>query len=149
MRDWQEWSQWSPKQLESLRVEYSGTEAGVGAAQKWTDPRGDGKLWIVESIPNEKVEYRLEFAGFPEMESSIELVPIEGDSDAGDSTKVVWASHGKLPGGPFYGFFSPFFANGMKHQYDASLGRLKSLVEQPGRQAAVPEELNDANLQKD
>lgn len=153
MKSWQEWSQWSPQQVEDLRVEYSGTPAGVGAAQAWTDQRGDGKLWVIESIPNQKVAYQLEFAGFPEMASSIELIPVGDESGEGKKTKVVWSSSGTLPGGPFYGFFSPFFANGMKHQYDASLGRLKGLVENRGPltaepQALLPNEREDAALPK-
>jgi hypothetical protein len=129
IKAWQDWSQWSPDHVEGLEVEYSGTKAGVGAAQKWNDPRGDGKLWIIDSVPNQKVAYKLEFAGFPEMDSSIDLSPVAAGAGEGAQTRVVWSSSGKLPGGPFYGFFSPFFANGMKHQYDASLERLKALVE--------------------
>jgi hypothetical protein len=129
IKAWQDWSQWSPDHVEGLKVEYSGTKAGVGAAQKWNDPRGDGKLWIIDSVPNQKVAYKLEFAGFPEMDSSIDLSPVAAGAGQGAQTRVVWSSSGKLPGGPFYGFFSPFFANGMKHQYDASLERLKALVE--------------------
>ncbi len=142
IRAWQEWSQWSPRQVEGLQVEYSGTASGVGAAQKWTDPRGDGKLWIVESVPNQKIGYQLEFAGFPEMDSEIELVPVQDDLDGTQTTRVIWSSHGTLPSGPFYGFFSPFFATGMKHQYDASLGRLKELVEEdtPNEVQAVENE---------
>jgi hypothetical protein len=65
------------------------------------------------------------------MASSIELAaPTKNPAD-GAQTKVVWSSQGKLPGGPFYGFFSPFFANGMKQQYDQSLLRLKKMVEAP------------------
>lgn len=138
MKAWGDWSQWSPKQLDSLEVEYSGVAAGVGAAQAWTDPRGDGKLWIIESVPNRSVAYKLEFAGFPEMDSSIKLSPMSSENDdstPGAQTKVVWSSSGTLPGGPFYGFFSPFFATGMKHQYDASLGRLKQLVERSRNQS--------------
>ena len=129
IKTWQDWSQWSPQQVADLEVEYSGTESGVGAAQAWTDPRGDGKLWIVESVPGQKVAYKLEFAGFPEMASSIDLSVVEEPADVKGQTRVVWSSRGTLPGGPFYGFFSPFFATGMQHQYDASLLRLKALVE--------------------
>jgi len=139
MKAWGDWSQWSPQQVEGLEVEYSGTAAGVGAAQAWTDPRGDGKLWIIESVPNQAVAYKLEFAGFPEMASSIKLSPMSDEGGEGGNpgeqvqTKVVWSSSGTLPGGPFYGFFSPFFATGMQHQYDASLLRLKELVEKSGK----------------
>ena len=129
IKAWQNWSQWSPQQVPGLEVEYSGTEAGVGAAQKWTEPRGDGKLWITESVPDQKVSYQLEFAGFPEMTSSIDLSPVGDDSSEDPKTRVEWSSRGSLPGGPFYGFFSPFFATGMKNEYDTSLERLKGLVE--------------------
>ena len=39
MKAWQDWSQWSPQQVTDLKVEYSGTASGVGAAQAWTDVR--------------------------------------------------------------------------------------------------------------
>jgi len=59
-----------------------------------------------------------------------------GNPDEQVQTKVVWSSSGTLPGGPFYGFFSPFFATGMQHQYDGSLVRLKELVEKSHKQGA-------------
>ena len=91
MKAWAKWSPWSPNQIEGLKVEYSGTPSGVGSAQSWTDQRGDGKLWIVESVPNQRVGYRMEFAGFPEMASSIELAaPTKNPAD-GAQTKVVFS----------------------------------------------------------
>ena len=66
------------------------------------------------------------FAGFPEMASQFELRPGREDPNR---TEVVWSSQGRLPGGPFYGYFAPFFATQMRNEYDKSLARLKEQVE--------------------
>ena len=127
--NWQSWSQWDPHRLENLTVQYSGSEAGQGSIQTWTDQRGEGKLWITDSRPDDRIDFQLLFQGFPEMANSIELKPVTGSSEPNDATEVTWSSAGKLPGGPFYGYFSPFFATGMRAQYDESLQRLKKQAE--------------------
>ena len=123
VQSWGQWSQWSDERVDGLTVQYSGPAAGEGSTQTWTDPRGDGKMWIVNSKPNERIEFKILFAGFPEMDSSIQLVEEAG------TTEDTWSSGGTLPSGPFYGFTAPFFATGMQYQYDASLQRLKSIAE--------------------
>ena len=128
---WQEWSrQWNPNEIDNLEISYNGTESGVGAAQSWTDPRGSGKLWITVSDPNERVEYEIDFAGRPRMSSQLTLI----ENDAG-STIVQWRSTGRLPAGPFYGYFGSFFSTHMSNEYDNSLARLKQLVEVNGESA--------------
>jgi len=107
-----------------LSIEYSGADSGVGAVQTWTDPRGDGKLWITRSEPFQGIDYQVIFGNFPEMDSRIEL------SAQGPSTQVTWSSKGSLPGGPFYGFFGTFFSTHMKDQYNRSLEKLKTVVEE-------------------
>lgn len=121
--NWKQWSQWNPDRIENLQVQYSGNESGEGSVQTWTDQRGEGKLWITRSQPNEQIDFRLVFEGFPEMANTIRLEPIAGQ------TEVIWSSEGTLPSGAFYGYFGPFFSNGMKTQYDQSLQRLKKLAE--------------------
>lgn len=119
------WSQWSPwGEQADLKVKYSGVDQGAGSAQTWSDPRGDGKLWITESEPDQSVTYKMFSGNFPEMDSRIELIP------AGDTTQVIWTSQGKLPPGAFYGYFSWMFAPGMRGEYDRALARLKAVVEQ-------------------
>lgn len=125
LRNWQDWSkQWNPAAIEGLEIQYSGADAGAGAVQTWTEPRGKGKLWITESQPFRSVDYKAIFWEFPEMNSRIEL------SDQGASTQVIWSSRGSLPRSPFYGFFGAFFSTQMKHQYDMSLEKLKAVVEE-------------------
>ncbi|MFT5300995.1 MAG: hypothetical protein ACI87E_000628 [Mariniblastus sp.] len=123
--NWQNWSrQWNPTEIEGLEISYNNVKSGAGAAQSWTDIRGKGKLWITVSEADEAIQYEMEFAGFPKMSSSIELTVA-----ADDKTTVRWTSDGKLPGGPFYGYFGSFFSGQMKSQYGMSLEKLKSLVE--------------------
>ena len=132
--NWKNWTQWNPADIPGLTVQYSGEEAGEGATQTWKDVRGHGKLWITKSVPGKEIAYNMDFANFPTMTGRIEI------SELGESQSVVrWSSRGKLPGGPFYGFFAPFFSTQMKNQYDQSLAKLKNLVESNG---ALP--ANDA-----
>lgn len=127
LRNWQTWSrQWNPAEIEGLEIQYNKQPKGVGAAQSWTDIRGKGKLWITKSKPFELIEYEMEFDGFPKMTSSFELIP---DSNNESLTKVRWSSEGRLPGGPFYGYFGSFFSGQMKSQYEMSLEKLKSVLE--------------------
>lgn len=122
--NWKNWTQWNPAEIPGLTVQYSGAESGKGATQSWTDVRGKGKLWITNSIPGKSIEYEMLFANFPNMDSQIELV-----DNGAEKTTVRWSSRGRLPAGPFYGFFAPFFPTQMRNQYDLSLNKLKALVE--------------------
>lgn len=124
IRNWQRWSMWNPERIENLDIQYRGNPAGVGAEQVWIDVRGKGELKIIESEPNRRIKYRLNFGDFQKMESTIELVP------EGDTTRVVWRSAGRLPAGPFYGYFRPLFSRGMKDQYDQALAELKRIAEE-------------------
>ena len=145
IRMWANWSMWNEHGISDLKVNYSGAESGVGAVQKWTELRGDGKLWITESLPNELVKFTSVFANFPEMQSSITLTPCEG------GTKVEWTSDGSLPSGPFYGWFGMTFSDSLAREYKKSLESLKRQCETAYQQASdkapevPPEESNEAN----
>ena len=124
LRQWQSWSkQWNPDEIDSLKIRYNGISAGVDAAQSWSDIRGSGKLWITQSNPFDLIEYEMEFANFPKMTSQIELEPINQE------VRVRWSSQGKLPGGPFYGYFAAFFSSQMRSEYERSLKSLKLQIE--------------------
>jgi exonuclease V gamma subunit len=94
----------------------------------WTDPRGNGKLWIVQSQSPETVDYLMRFGNFPEMESSIRLSPTGADVD-NPVTTVRWNSRGRLPGGPFYGVWAHQFSNHMQQRYQQWLVKLKAKME--------------------
>lgn len=116
---WKTWSQWNPDKVESLQIEYGAD----GTSQTWSDVRGSGKLWFTEQIQDKQISYKLRFANFPEMDSTILLEP------DGEKTKVTWSSEGVLPSSPFYGFFRHIYVDGMKTQYLQSLELLKSDIE--------------------
>ena len=122
--NWKNWTQWNPADIPDLTVQYSGADAGEGATQTWKDVRGHGKLWITKSVPGKEIEYDMDFANFPTMAGRIQI-----DKLSESRSVVRWSSSGKLPGGPFYGFFAPFFSTQMKNQYNDSLAKLKNLVE--------------------
>jgi hypothetical protein len=128
---WQTWSHWKRTDLPGFELEYTGSEAGVGATQAWTEPRGSGKLWITVSEPNQRIEYESLFANFPKMSGVILLTPIKGDGDqaAETKTKIEWVNSGSLPAGPTYGYLAPFFPGQMQYVYDNSLARLKTKLE--------------------
>lgn len=121
LAQWENWSPWSEQA--GLDVQYSGESSGVGSMQTWSDPRGDGKLWISDSQLNQRVIYKMRSGGFPEMENTIQLKPTD------DGTNVTWTSEGKLPSGAFYGYFARLFAPGMQAEYDRGLAKLKSVAE--------------------
>lgn len=124
LRKWQEWSPWSEKFVKGLTVQLGELTSGTGAVQTWTEPRGDGKLWLTSAVENSRVEFISRFHGFPDMTCAIGLEP-----SADGSTTVTWSSRGELPGGPFYGWFGMMFPNALKGEFDKSLERLKQAAE--------------------
>lgn len=126
LQSWPEWSrQFNTSEIEKLKINYNEVDAGQGAAQTWTERRGDGKLWITESQPDQLVKYETKFSGFPAMKSSFEFSATQSGG-----TRIVWSSKGKLPGGPMYGVMAPFFPDQMTYEYNKSLTRLKENLEQ-------------------
>ena len=121
--NWQHWSNFSEERIGGLKIKYGETKEGEGATQTWTDARGTGKMWITKSEPPNELCYSLNFENFPTMESVIATT----STDKG--TSVSWKSSGRLPDGPFYGFFSILFPRQMTHEYDQSLLKLKKLLE--------------------
>jgi len=110
---------WSIENETVESLEYSDD----GLSQTWTDERGEGSLWITNREENQSVSYSMTFGNFPEMKSTIHLKSLgEG------STEVRWRSQGELPGGPFYGYFGPFFSTGMKSHYLHGLSKIAKIV---------------------
>ncbi|MGI9517214.1 MAG: SRPBCC family protein [Pirellulaceae bacterium] len=139
IRLWSEWTMWNPHDITELKVEYSGSEEGEGAVQSWTEPRGKGKLWITESVTNQSVNFTSSFANFPDMQSSLTLIPQD------EKTRVTWISTGSLPPGPFYGWFGLTFSDSLNREYKKSLDRLQRLVEMPTHPETPPADGNSGD----
>ncbi|MEZ0274997.1 MAG: SRPBCC family protein, partial [Roseimicrobium sp.] len=92
LKKWHDWSPWA-KRDPNMKLTYSGPESGKDASYAWVGNSevGEGKMTIVDSRPNEKVEFKLEF--FKPFEATnaadFKFVP------EGDKTKVTWSMNGK------------------------------------------------------
>jgi len=116
--DWQ-WSQWTTENPNIEKLKY----LDDGRTIQWTDIRGDGEMKIVATEPAKMVHVTSNYSNFPEMVSTFEI------SESGGFTIITWNSKGELPPGPFYGYFSAFFPNGMRSQYAVSLEKLRLVCE--------------------
>lgn len=62
--DLQQWNSWSPwaKMDPDAQVTFAGPQSGVGAAMSWTGEKtGEGTMTITDSVPAERVTYRMDF----------------------------------------------------------------------------------------
>jgi len=126
LKKWPQWShQFNVEKIPNLVITYNGPDKGVGAAQTWTEERGEGDLWITESTPNESLTYKNTFLNFPEATSTFTLEP-----DGENKTVVTWHSAGQLPSTPLYGLGALLISGQMEYAYEKSLNELKALVEQ-------------------
>lgn len=91
LRRWQAWSPWE-KLDPNLQRTYKGPTAGVGAIYSWVGDKnvGEGRMTIVESVPYERIEFKLEFLK-PFVATNSALFTFQS---IGDETEVVWSMEG-------------------------------------------------------
>jgi uncharacterized protein YndB with AHSA1/START domain len=126
LKKWEAWSPWA-KLDPTAKSSYEGPPAGKGAAMSWAGNNqvGEGKMTIVESRPNELVQFKLEFRK-----------PMEGVCDAeftfkpeGNQTAVTWTMAGK---NNFMAKAFSLFVNCDKMvggQFEQGLSSMKTVVE--------------------
>lgn len=87
LRKWEAWSPWA-KLDPDAKVSFEGPDSGQGAAMSWAgnEKVGKGKMWIVESRPNDAVKLKADW-----------VEPYEGSSNSefafkgeGEKTEVSW-----------------------------------------------------------
>lgn len=92
LHKWQAWSPWA-KMDPNAKSTFSGAEAGSGASMAWVGNNkiGEGRMTIVDSRPNDAIQFKLEF-----------LKPFKATNLAeftfkpeGDQTVVTWSMSGK------------------------------------------------------
>jgi uncharacterized protein YndB with AHSA1/START domain len=91
LHTWQEWSPWEHLDP-NMKREFSGPDAGVGAAYAWSgiDKVGTGKMTITESQPNSHLAVRLDFEKPFQASDQVafDLLP------SGSGTEVTWSMGG-------------------------------------------------------
>ncbi|MEQ1590148.1 MAG: SRPBCC family protein [Gallionella sp.] len=94
LHNWTAWSTWE-KMDPQMKKTYSGAASGVGAMYAWEGNKkvGKGSMEITESVPDSKVQIKLDF-----------IEPFEGHNMAdlvlqaqGDGTRVNWKMYGPSP----------------------------------------------------
>lgn len=93
LHQWKAWSPWAKLDPNAKETIEGPSEGGEGAVMKWAGNQsiGEGSMMIIESSPNELVQFRLEF-----------LKPFKGTNSAkftfrpeGEQTIVTWNMSGK------------------------------------------------------
>ena len=62
LQNWIVWNPWQNNDT-TIKINYYGPLAGIGATQKWTSSNGNGKITIMESVPASMVIYELQMEG--------------------------------------------------------------------------------------
>jgi hypothetical protein len=92
LKKWDSWSPWVALDPD-MKLTYAGPESGEGASFAWVGNKqvGEGRLTVTDSVPNEKVEFKLEM-----------LKPLAATNSAtftfvpeNDKTRVTWSMSGK------------------------------------------------------
>lgn len=91
---WEIWSPWEKVDPQIKRT-YSGAESGRGATYAWQGNRniGEGRMEIIESIPNSKLLIKIDFLKPFEAHNTIEFTM----EPQGESTRVTHAMFGRSP----------------------------------------------------
>jgi carbon monoxide dehydrogenase subunit G len=90
-RRWQTWSPWENLDP-NLQRTYEGPSSGAGAVYSWVGNKnvGEGRMTLVESRPNERIDLKLEFFKPFTATNSADFV----FKPVGDQTEVTWSMEG-------------------------------------------------------
>ncbi len=91
---WEIWSPWEKVDPEIKRT-YGGTESGRGAIYAWQGNKniGEGRMEIIESMPNSRLVIKIDFFKPFEAHNTIEFTL----EPQGETTKVTHAMFGRSP----------------------------------------------------
>jgi hypothetical protein len=134
VNDFHKWDAWSPwaKLDPAMKKTYDGAPAGAGAIYSWNGNSqvGEGRMTLLESRPNERIDIKLEFFRPFAATNSAEFT-FKPD---GNQTVVTWAMEGKRP---FMIKAMSLFMSMDKMlggQFEKGLAQMKALVESAPKQ---------------
>lgn len=123
LKTWNDWSPWGSERDPTLENTYEGPDSGEGAVWKWNgEEMGQGRLEYTVAVPNEKLEYDLEFV---DMETTANGTITFEEVD--DGTKVTWVDTGEMG---FVGrLMIPMIEESIAEEFQKGLEGLKASVE--------------------
>jgi effector-binding domain-containing protein len=125
-RQFNRWSPWA-KYDPGAKTVIEGPEFGVGAKQSWAGDEasvGSGSQEIIASVPNERIDMKLIFAGFDsDNVASYVLKP------SGAGTEITWSYETNARGNILGRYFNLMLDSMLGKDYDDGLASLKTLVE--------------------
>lgn len=117
------WSPWM-KNDPTIKVSYSGPEAGVGAVSSWTSEHsGNGSQTIKESVPGQSLTTYLDFGGMGNANG------IWTFAQEGEGTKVTQAMTGDQGKNPFKHLMNLAMDKMMGKYFEQGLASLKEVSE--------------------
>lgn len=127
LQRWAEWSWWNESVDPSLRrsFERGAPTAGVGAAMAWSgDEIGEGRLTIVESVPDRLLRYDLVLEHDSFMTHGSIVIDVQA---AG--VRVVWTDDGELGMNPLLRLMGPSVEHAVGEDFERGLAGLKRVAE--------------------
>lgn len=124
----EKWHWWNPMRSmdPAMRVEDGPLASGVGSYYDWfSGMLGNGRMEIVEILPQRSVTYRFSFDGDRDnpVYSSLQLTRSDGQ------TEVLWSYRGKVGGRFFSRWLSLVAESSLGPTFDRGLQKLKALAE--------------------
>jgi len=132
------WTEWTPSPESG--IEFTGPESGAGSASRWDDPGyGAGEFRIREVLRNEEVAYDVTVE-----DGAITIVGRLALTADGGGTLVTWREEGDFGWNPLLGYLAGRMDALQGAQLEASLAKLKGLVEAAPTTLAIPAESEEA-----
>jgi uncharacterized protein YndB with AHSA1/START domain len=129
IEDFHRWQSWSPYETKDPDMEriFAGPERGVGALYGWKGDKnvGEGRMEILEAVPNQRVLIKLDF--FKPFKASNQADFTLTDIGAG--VTVTWAMSGPVP--YFFRIFHLIcdMEKMVGKDFEAGLAKMKLVVE--------------------
>ncbi len=124
-RHWKNWTVWNQRDP-AMKVEYFGTEQGVGAGWAWQSAtEGDGKMTFTASEAPKRVAYDLYFPDFDSTSTGDLRFVAEGSA-----TRVIWSMDANMGANPLWRWMGLMMDRMAGPDFETGLARLKALAEQ-------------------
>lgn len=130
LHKWEAWSPWA-KMDPNAKNTFSGPIAGAGASMAWAGNKkvGEGRMTIVDSRPNERIQMKLEFFKPFKATNTAEFA----FKPEGSQTSVTWVMAGK---NNFVGKVMHLLINCDKmigSQFEQGLANLNTVTQEPAK----------------